>query len=99
MSDYIKREEAVDAVMCTEPVVFDQETLEQYQKTKDVLKQLEQIPHTDVAKVTYCKDCEYGRACDQYIDIWGKHYHLQFCSCGEPKGTRTKEKAMTKKEK
>ena len=50
-------------------------------------------------KPIYCKGCEYERGCDQYIDIWGKHYHLQFCSCGEPKGTRTKEKAMTKKEK
>ena len=99
MSDYIKREEAVDAVRVTRPVMFDQETLEPYQKIKDVLKQLEQIPRTDVTKVTCCKDCEYERACDQYIDIWGKHYHLQFCSCGEPKGTRTKEKAMTKKEK
>lgn len=44
--DLIKRSDAIDAVMNTEPV-FAVDSLEPYQKTKDVVEALEAIPSAD----------------------------------------------------
>jgi len=44
--DLIKRSDAIDAVMNTEPV-FAVDSLEPYQKTKDVVEALEAVPSAD----------------------------------------------------
>lgn len=43
MDDLIRRQDAIDAVMGTEPV-FSLDSLEPYQKTSDVIQKLEKLP-------------------------------------------------------
>ena len=44
MNDLISRQAAIDAVINTEPVVFDVKSLEPHQKTKDVINALNEVP-------------------------------------------------------
>ena len=44
MSDLIDRQAVIDAIMDTEPVVFDVKSLEPHQKTKDVINAIENLP-------------------------------------------------------
>ena len=44
MDDLISRQGAIDAVMNTEPLFFDFDTLEPCQKTKDVVKAINDLP-------------------------------------------------------
>ena len=44
--DLIERQKVIDAVLSTEPVVFDAKHLEPYQKTTDVIKTIEALPST-----------------------------------------------------
>lgn len=42
--DLIDRQAAIDAIMSTEPVVFDAQTLEPHQRTKDVIAAINELP-------------------------------------------------------
>ena len=93
MSDYIKREDAVRAIMeyirdgCDESDEFIDGTY----KAKLIVE--EDIPSADVVEVVRCKDCKYAlsqRA--QYGDYWcksrkGMLYVMpdNYCSYGECK--------------
>lgn len=84
MSDLIRREDAIDAVMNTEPV-FAVDSLEPYQKTKDVVEALEAIPSADRPQgewikdnlgTVICSECKRPRR-DNRVN------HINFCnSCG-----------------
>ena len=45
--DLISRADAIEAVMNTEPVVFDSQSLEPHQKTKDVIDALSALPSAE----------------------------------------------------
>ena len=47
MTDLIRRADAIEAVMNTEPVVFDSQSLEPHQKTKDVIDALSALPSAE----------------------------------------------------
>ena len=49
-SDLISRADAVEAVMNTEPVVFDSQSLEPHQKTKDVIDALSALPSAEAVQ-------------------------------------------------
>lgn len=38
-------------------------------------------------KVIRCKECTHEKWCGQIIEIFGRQYHVDFCSYGEPKKT------------
>ena len=63
MSDLINRQDAIEVVMNTEPVVFDVQTLEPHQKTKDVIAAIEALPsaqpeeRTEERTETHTCDC------------------------------------------
>ena len=62
MTDYIKKEDAKNAVMDTEPVYAmckDGIAEVAYQKTVDVIEMIDAIPSADVAPVVRCKDCRW----------------------------------------
>lgn len=62
MTDYIKKEDAKNAVMDTEPVYAmckDGIAEVAYQKTVDVIEMIDAIPSADVAPVVRCKDCRH----------------------------------------
>ena len=47
-ADLISRADAIEAVMNTEPVVFDSQSLEPHQKTKDVIDALSALPSAEL---------------------------------------------------
>ena len=81
--DLIKRSDAIDAVMNTEPV-FAVDSLEPYQKTKDVVEALEAIPSAEpkTGEWDLCKDDDgvYGvcSICGCYVDfsLYGRPYKV-----------------------
>ena len=50
MTDLISRADAIEAVMNTEPVVFDSQSLEPHQKTKDVIDALSALPSAEAVQ-------------------------------------------------
>ena len=50
--DLIERQKVIDAVLSTEPVVFDAKHLEPYQKTTDVIKTIEALPSAQPEPLT-----------------------------------------------
>lgn len=67
-SDLISRADAVEAVMNTEPVVFDSQSLEPHQKTKDVIDALSALPSADRPT---CIDCTHWFEDGSYHAGWG----------------------------
>lgn len=60
MNDLISRQDAIDAVMGTKPIVFDVNRLEPHQRTKDVVKAIEQLPS---AQHEPCDVCAHKDDC------------------------------------
>ena len=87
MTDYIKREDAIEAVMNTECVFAEDGTT--YQKTIDVVRGLNNIDRADAVEVVRCKECKYKRdSLGNCGRIPWREVHLGedgFCSCGERK--------------
>ena len=57
MDDLISRQTAIDAVMNIKPV-FDT-NLEPYQKTKDVIEAVSQLPSAQ-PEIIHCRDCKHN---------------------------------------
>ena len=98
MSDYIKREDAINAIQKKHKVEgaeylgFDEEQigiLTGLDFAKDIV---DAIPSADVAEVVRCKDCKgyvpadetYG-TCYAYKGVYGKIKPTDYCSYGERK--------------
>ena len=86
--DLIKRSDAIDAVMNTEPV-FAVDSLEPYQKTKDVVEALEAVPSADRPQGEWIEqeDCWQCSECgDEFVlEIGVKPIdaRMNYCpSCG-----------------
>ena len=56
MTDLINRADAIEAVMNTEPTVFDAQSLEPHQKTKDVIDALMALPSADAVSREFYED-------------------------------------------
>ena len=89
MTDYIKREDALDIV--ADNNVTGEITLKRYDK---IIDGIYEIPSADVTPVVRCKDCKfahmtYGGEC-KYCDAWESEESLYldgdfFCAFGERK--------------
>lgn len=101
LKEYILREDAVAAVMETDPHVFltynkkkEKTDIVVAQITEEVLEEINKIPAADVVEVVRCKDCKYAHItmdgeC-KYCDIWfpdEKEYMPgdYYCASGERK--------------
>lgn len=95
MSDLINRANAIKAVMMV-PAVFDTQSLEPYQKAKDVTDALSALPSADAVEVVRCMDCKYFGEYNTLTQHWtcctywsADPYEqatiegTDFCSCGE----------------
>lgn len=76
MNDTIYRQAAIDAVMDTKPIVFDVNRLEPHQRTKAVVKALEQLPSAQ--QDNSCDGCKYENANDGVLVPCG------FCKRSHP---------------
>lgn len=78
MSEYIKREDALQAIA---------DFIKSDKSTRGIAEiVLADVPDADVRPVVFCKDCEYNRFCAQYIEVHGKYYHIDYCSGSEHSG-------------
>ena len=76
--DLIRRSDAIDAVMNTEPV-FAVDSLEPYQKTKDVVEALEVIPSADRPQGEWIVHKERTGVNDGFIDFFPTEYECSNC--------------------
>lgn len=86
MSDYIKREDAVRAVV--DAKTGKDKTIDGTRQVTDCLRRIKAIPSADVVEVVRCKDCEYWddhERCDFWSSIMTPHYPEKndYCSYGE----------------
>lgn len=83
MTDYIKRERALDIVAHNN--VHGEITLNRYDK---IIDGIYDIPPEDVVPVVRCGDCKYlmeNGICNMFADDNIKPSASDFCSCGERK--------------
>ena len=98
LKDYILREDAVAAVMETDPHVFltynkkeEKTDIVVAQITEEVLEEINKIPAADVVEVVRCKDCKH-----RYVGGYTTQYYVcdfmdaelkdeGYCSYGERK--------------
>ena len=94
MSDYIKREDAINKL--ADEYVFDARS--EYEGTftradfiDDAKETLADIPNADVVEVVRCKDCKYNDQCKHRVVMWVEdpintwHKDIDFCSYGKRK--------------
>ena len=87
MTDYIKREDALDIV--ADNNVTGEITLKRYDK---IIDGIYEIPSADVTPVVRCKDCKFGEYREDFDDYECNHSGCglvfnadDFCSYGERK--------------
>lgn len=101
MSDYIKREDAIDVIFNVRKHKYDEEELIKYPKAAllhGISRGIEALPSADVEEVVRCKDCKYAhltydgscKYCDKWKDdddTYIEVYHdgNHYCSYGERK--------------
>jgi hypothetical protein len=90
MSEYIKREDALNAIeVCVNESVMPEEwrsgMLDAYDEVKSY------VPSADVVEVVRCKDCIHNDQCKHRVVMWVEdpintwHKDIDFCSYGERK--------------
>lgn len=87
MTDYIKREDALDIVANNN--VTGEITLDRYDR---IIDGIYEIPSADVVSVVRCGDCKYlmeNGICNIFADDHIKPSASDFCSCGERKEDET----------
>ena len=92
MSDYIRKEYAMDAVQDH----FDSNGFKGYDDGQKMMDRIKGLPSDDVVKVVRCKDCKYWQAqevgivecpiCTRIQDMVFEMGAYGFCSRGERKG-------------
>lgn len=94
MSDYIKRESALDTIEKYEPIYkFNMSEREQgYNNALEIVAYaIGDIPSADVVEVVRCKDCIHNDQCKHRVVMWVEdpmntwHKDIDFCSYGERK--------------
>ena len=98
MSDYIKREDAIDA--CLEETSTKWSTKEEAEEGRIIASVIKSLPSADVVKVVRCKDCKYlkpftsqygaGQYCECPCSFGGQGIKKpdDYCSYGERRDDR-----------
>ena len=87
MSDYIKREDAINALNGTVEVTGFENAQVVAQLLGAEIRKIKNIPAADVEPVVHCKDCKYIGTCCRNIftDPISHEITLTYCSVGKRK--------------